>query len=269
MAGYYRNGRRRSGASFLTCLPTRPNKKRANSPLFEYFLPAVSRFFLQLDFREGGYKSAWGSPLALVLACLLALVGCTAVREQPAPVAEATRPWSDKEIVASLNANGLRAKASQRGIVVLLPSVLFGFDDTSLTPQARIKIRSAAMVLGKRQTAMRAISVEGHTDSVGPASYNLDLSRRRAEAVARELVLNGIRRERITTVGFGETRPLVPHRKPQESTRGDVSNRRVELIIRPRASESTFANRKVTRCTRCLEEESEGERTASGKSSAV
>jgi outer membrane protein OmpA-like peptidoglycan-associated protein len=232
----------------------------------------VSHLPAQLNFREAGFGTAWKSPLAVLLVLVLSVAGCASVLEEAAPVADATQPWSDGEIIARLKENGLQAEPSQRGIVVLLPSVFFAFDDTSLTPEARVKIRATAMVLSERQSAAREISVEGHTDSVGPAGYNLDLSRRRAEAVARELVLNGIRRERISTIGFGETRPLVPQDKPQgrTSSHGDVSNRRVELIIRRRAGVSTFPNREVTRCcTRRLEEETANEGKASGKSSAV
>ena len=113
------------------------------------------------------------------------------------------------------------------------------------------------MVLGENQAAEREISVEGHTDSSGPASYNLELSRRRAEAVARELVLNGIRRERITAVGFGETRPLVLRYTPGRSSRapGDSRNRRVEIIIKRLAGVSASPSGKVARDSQLRREE--------------
>lgn len=71
------------------------------------------------------------------------------------------------------------------------------------------------------------LSIEGHTDDVGNAEKNLELSKRRAYAIARYLVKKGINGKRIKAEGFGGNRPLVPSREgvyhPQ--------NRRVEFII--------------------------------------
>ena len=68
----------------------------------------------------------------------------------------------------------------------------------------------------------------GHADTSGTQRYNQDLSRRRAQAVASELVRLGVPREAITVQAFGESRPLVPTgdgvREPQ--------NRRVEIVLR-------------------------------------
>lgn len=71
------------------------------------------------------------------------------------------------------------------------------------------------------------IEVAGHTDSTGTPAYNLALSRRRAEAVAAELVNRGVARQAIAIQAFGETKPLVATadgvREPQ--------NRRVEIVL--------------------------------------
>ena len=72
------------------------------------------------------------------------------------------------------------------------------------------------------------IEVNGYTDTSGPANYNMKLSIRRAQAVAAELVRDGVPKNVIAIQGFGETHLLVPTgpnvREPQ--------NRRVEIIIR-------------------------------------
>ena len=71
--------------------------------------------------------------------------------------------------------------------------------------------------------------IEGHTDSVGGATFNLDLSRKRAEAVKRWLVDKGtIGEVRLTTVGYGLSRPVADN--ATEDGRGQ--NRRVELARR-------------------------------------
>jgi OOP family OmpA-OmpF porin len=91
-----------------------------------------------------------------------------------------------------------------------------------------------ARVLSRPGAFARRIVLEGHADDIGSTRYNLTLSRRRAEAVARELIARGIRRDRITVVAFGETRPVVPNRRANGSDdpHGRAKNRRVEAVIR-------------------------------------
>jgi len=67
--------------------------------------------------------------------------------------------------------------------------------------------------------------IYGYADSTGPETYNQKLSERRAEAVANYMVEHGIKRERLTTKGFGETQPVAPNDTPE----GRQKNRRVEL----------------------------------------
>ena len=76
-----------------------------------------------------------------------------------------------------------------------------------------------------REAPTLALSIEGHTDAVGSADYNLDLSRQRAVAVARYLVVQGIDPSRLEAVGKGKTEPLMadPY-APQ--------NRRVQFLRR-------------------------------------
>jgi OOP family OmpA-OmpF porin len=73
----------------------------------------------------------------------------------------------------------------------------------------------------------RPVRVEGHTDSVASESYNQGLSERRARSVADWLAENGVDGDRLTTRGWGETRPVAENDTPE----GRQQNRRVELII--------------------------------------
>ena len=72
------------------------------------------------------------------------------------------------------------------------------------------------------------IEVAGHADRSGTPAYNQRLSQRRADAVAAELVRQGIARNEIAVSAYGESRPLVPTadgvREPQ--------NRRVEIVLK-------------------------------------
>ena len=71
------------------------------------------------------------------------------------------------------------------------------------------------------------IVVEGHTDSTGSASYNMDLSRRRSMSVTDFLIKNGISSKRLITKWFGEEQP----KHTNETAEGRAKNRRVELAI--------------------------------------
>lgn len=67
--------------------------------------------------------------------------------------------------------------------------------------------------------------IYGHADSTGPTSYNQKLSERRAEAVIQYIVDRGVKRERFTAKGYGETQPAAPN----DTREGRQKNRRVEL----------------------------------------
>ena len=104
--------------------------------------------------------------------------------------------------------------------------VFFDWDRADLTGRARQIIREAAE--NSTRVQYTRIEVNGYTDTSGSPAYNQRLSVRRAQAVAAELVRNGVPRNAISIQGFGQTHLLVPTgdgvREPQ--------NRRVEIIIR-------------------------------------
>ena len=72
------------------------------------------------------------------------------------------------------------------------------------------------------------MSVEGHTDGLGPAEYNRGLSQRRSEAVRDYLIGKGVAPERLEAKGFGEDRPIASN----STNAGRAANRRVEFITR-------------------------------------
>lgn len=70
------------------------------------------------------------------------------------------------------------------------------------------------------------ITVEGHTDNVGNAAANKELSRKRADSVRAWLVSQGIDASRIETAGFGDSKPAADN----TTAEGRQQNRRVELV---------------------------------------
>ena len=108
---------------------------------------------------------------------------------------------------------------------VQVPGIYFEFDSDLLNPASGPWIGAVADLM--RRHPDWTITIEGHTDSVGSARYNLDLSTRRAAALARSLSSqHGIAGARLSTRGFGPTRPL----ESNATTEGRARNRRVELV---------------------------------------
>jgi outer membrane protein OmpA-like peptidoglycan-associated protein len=191
----------------------------------------------------------------LALAVLLA-AGCAKkagpkpeVGVSPAPtptLAPQPVPFTDRELAHALRQQGGSAAATgrkeylpevtetPRGVVVTLPHTYFAFDSFDLDARARRIVERIAYVLNHPRAADRTVALEGHADAIGTEAYNLTLSRRRAETVARELVGQGVRRERVTVEAYGESRPLAPNRNRDgtDNPTGRARNRRVEAIIR-------------------------------------
>jgi uncharacterized protein (TIGR03382 family) len=86
------------------------------------------------------------------------------------------------------------------------------------------------------------VEVQGHTSSEGRLEHNMDLSRRRAEAVVAHLVRQGIAAERLTAVGHGPRIPLV---SPEQTDADREKNRRIEFSIRPRKECNTCSRFEV------------------------
>jgi outer membrane protein OmpA-like peptidoglycan-associated protein len=120
-------------------------------------------------------------------------------------------------------------KQETRGMVITLSgSVLFASNRSDLMASAQAKLNEVGAALTK-QDAESKITVEGHTDSQGTASYNQELSQRRAQSVRDYLVSRGIASDRVTAQGFGLTRPLADN----ASAEGRADNRRVEIVVQP------------------------------------
>jgi outer membrane protein OmpA-like peptidoglycan-associated protein len=116
--------------------------------------------------------------------------------------------------------------------VDLSADVLFAFNSDRLSAAAQAELQETAKLI--RERAKGPVRVEGHTDSVGSPSYNLDLSRRRAEAVHAALVrLLAGRPTRFQVRGFGASRPIAPNRNPDgsDNPKGRQRNRRVTVAI--------------------------------------
>lgn len=118
-----------------------------------------------------------------------------------------------------------RGCASTKPQVVRLKGVHFELDSAQLKPGARSILRDVADSL-KGEPNMR-VEIAGHTDSQGPAAYNLNLSQRRASAVKTFLINQDIDPSRMDANGYGESRPVASN----DTAAGRQENRRVEFKV--------------------------------------
>ncbi len=119
----------------------------------------------------------------------------------------------------------LKAIQTERGFVINLGDVLFGYNRDTVNAGGRQTLDRLAEFLYAHPE--QTILIEGHTDGTGTASYNLDLSDRRARAVERFLVGRGISPRRITARGYGEAHPVAS----DDTDAGRQQNRRVEVVL--------------------------------------
>jgi outer membrane protein OmpA-like peptidoglycan-associated protein len=128
----------------------------------------------------------------------------------------------------------LGAKVTAHEVKIELDAdVLFDFDKYNLKPEAAESLKKVGQVVQSYPNA--PLLIEGHTDGMGTHAHNMKLSDDRAVSVKNWLVQNaGVSASRITTRGFGETKPVAPNTNPNGSDNpaGRQKNRRVEITLR-------------------------------------
>lgn len=112
------------------------------------------------------------------------------------------------------------------GEIQVFGKVLFRVGSADIEPRSEPLLDQLAAAL-RASPEVRRVRVEGHTDDVGDADFNQQLSERRARRVVDALESRGIDDDRLEPVGHGETRPAAPNGAPA----GRAKNRRVEFII--------------------------------------
>ncbi|MBR8465159.1 OmpA family protein [Campylobacter sp. faydin G-140] len=113
----------------------------------------------------------------------------------------------------------------EKVIVLRDLGVNFAFDSYKVSPTYATEIKKVADFMAKNDGYR--VLLAGHTDSVGAEAYNQKLSEKRAEAVAKTLEDFGVSADKITTVGYGETRPVATNKTKE----GRAENRRVEATF--------------------------------------
>ena len=148
---------------------------------------------------------------AAVGATIGALVGNYLCREEEAPPPPKPAPPPPPPV-----ARGTKIET--------LTGANFDFNKAVLRPDGKAKVDHDIKVM-EDHPELR-VSVEGHTDSIGSDAYNQKLSERRANVTKEYMVGHGVSSSRITTRGYGKTKPIASNKTAE----GRAENRRVEII---------------------------------------
>ncbi len=200
-------------------------------------------FVLLLSFssmQESKFKQVMGA----LQAALGVLNSSNAVFETPAstgelpmdqvPLVEAAMDAVAKALESEGMEDEYDVIPTDEGYAIRLSSpVLFDLASADLKPQGRSALRKVAELLAKTDDPVR---VEGHTDNVPIHSdrfpSNWELSTARALSVLKFLNAHGVDARRLSAVGYGEFRPLMPNDTPEHRN----INRRVEIYVKTRGN---------------------------------
>ena len=162
--------------------------------------PGADRATYQDVFYMVGVQFSFGgSPVALPVAA------------EPPPPAPAPAPAPEAQFVAKTS--------------ITLEGVNFAFNSADLTEDSKPVLDATAEGLKKHPHVK--VEIQGHTDSVGKAAYNLKLSQRRAQSVLDYLVKDGVGPDQMVAKGYGLTQPIASNKDAD----GRAKNRRVVMYV--------------------------------------
>ena len=138
-----------------------------------------------------------------------------------------------EEMQKVVGENDRLRKESETIYLSLGSDVLFDSGKATLQPGGRSKLRELANILDRYPRTI--VTITGNTDSRGSDELNDRLSKERAQAVADELIADGVNPARIATSGVGASNPVATNATPE----GRQQNRRVDIVVRPDGSQES------------------------------
>jgi OOP family OmpA-OmpF porin len=169
-------------------------------------------------------STVWSAAPGLVV--VLAAVGCggTTTFQDTTPIRIAVAPEPPK-VAADPPPEPPKVELKKNKIEIH-EKIQFALDKSEILPVSFGLLDEVAKVI-QENPHVQKVSIEGHASDEGDENYNLTLSKARAEAVRLYLVNKGVAADRLSSTGFGETKPLVANDTPENREK----NRRVEFNI--------------------------------------
>jgi len=177
---------------------------------------------IDVEWRQGG-GSRHGTALMTLSSRGDFLNGAWYENSQLAGAWFGTRNPKSGRVCDDASRNTLSQQLKQSGRAILY-GIHFDSDSANLRPDSTPALQQVVALL-TAQSSLK-LNIEGHTDSTNTDAYNLDLSRRRAQAVAEWLSKNGVAASRLSAHGYGSSHPVADNATPQ----GRALNRRVEIV---------------------------------------
>jgi peptidoglycan-associated lipoprotein len=151
------------------------------------------------------------------------------VEEDTAAEEEAARQ-AEMERQKALEAERLAEEEAKRVAMMALnmfqsEDIYFDFDSSALSPMSQEVLQRKADWMNENMDA--TVIVEGHCDERGTAAYNLALGERRADAAKEFLVNLGVSADRVTTISYGEEKPV----DPGQNEEAWAKNRRAHFVV--------------------------------------
>ena len=149
--------------------------------------------------------------LVLILPAMLLSVSCA--KQEVASAPEATAPAPEPEPARDTSSEDMADEDAQRALAAAKQAfvnqdVYFEFDSSALLPSAQQLLATKAELLNANADIYATI--EGHCDERGTDAYNMALGQRRADAAKAYLVNLGVSASRLSTISYGEERPVDP-----------------------------------------------------------
>ena len=157
--------------------------------------------------------------IGLMLVAIVACGGTTTFQDTtPIRIAVAPPPKPEPPPAKQVKIRDNRIEIGEK--------IQFAYDKAEVLPVSFAILDELAKVI-QENPHVQKVSIEGHASEEGEEQHNLLLSKARAEAVRQYLVAKGVSQERLSSIGFGESKPLVSN----ETEAGRETNRRVEFHI--------------------------------------
>ena len=174
---------------------------------------------------------SWGAITIVSLFLVLCLSGCaafkeTAVKETAVPAEETVAP-ADPVLTEAQRVQLARERLIAEAEAFQARTIHFDFDKYNLKPEARAILDALGAWLQNNRNFH--VIIEGHCDERGTAEYNLALGERRASSARDYLVNLGVAPNRLTTISYGEERPL----DPRSNEEAWAKNRRGQFNVYP------------------------------------